>query len=71
MKITKIISQHRRDFRAIYKCEHCNFTYEGSGYDDNNFHRNVIPNMKCKECGCKATDDYRPLTTKYNANEVV
>ena len=25
MKIEKIIHQHRRDFRAIYKCEHCGF----------------------------------------------
>lgn len=23
MKIKKILSQNRRDFRAIYECEHC------------------------------------------------
>lgn len=65
MKIKKITSQSRRDFYAIYECEHCGATHEGSGYDDTNFHQNVIPKMKCKECGKTAGEDYRPLATKY------
>ncbi len=65
MKIKKIISQHRRDFRAVYECEHCGHEYEGSGYDDSHFHKNVIPDMTCKNCGKKAAEDYRPLATKY------
>jgi primosomal protein N' len=65
MKINKILYQHRRDFKAIYECEHCGYTIEGSGYDDANFHQNVIPSMKCDECGKQAPDDYRALTTKY------
>lgn len=65
MKIQKIISQHRRDFRAVYECEHCGFTYEGGGYDDTNFHRNVVPNLCCPNCGKKAPEGYRPLTTKH------
>lgn len=65
MKIKKIISQHRRDFIAIYECEHCGAEHEGEGYDDANFHVNVIPSIKCKECGKKAAEDYRPLATKY------
>lgn len=65
MKIEKIISQHRRDFNAIYVCEHCGVKKEGSGYDDGNFHNNVIPLMICESCGKTAGDDYRPLTTKY------
>ena len=65
MKIKKILSQHRRDFQAIYECEHCGLEGEGYGYDDANFHQNVIPTMECKNCGKKAGDDYRPLTTKY------
>jgi transcription elongation factor Elf1 len=65
MKIKKIISQHRRDFTAIYECEHCGHEKEGSGYDDANFHQNVIPDMKCKKCGKKSGADYRPLSTKY------
>ena len=65
MKIKEITSQSRRDFYAIYECEHCGHTEKGSGYDDDNFHRNVIPNMKCGKCGEKSPDNYRPLGTKY------
>lgn len=65
MKIEKIIHQHRRDFRAIYKCEHCGFEKEASGYDDANFHKNVIPAMVCEKCGKTADESYRPLSTKY------
>ena len=71
MKIKTIESQSRRDFHAIYECEHCGHTQKGYGYDDDNFHRNVIPKMKCSECGKIAPDNYRPLTTKYAAHEVV
>jgi len=71
MKIQKITSQHRRDFRAIYECEHCGQTASGGGYDDDNFHRNVIPQMKCGACGKTAGDDYRPLATKYPDGMVV
>ena len=63
IKIMK--SRHRRDFVAIYACEHCGSEQEGSGYDDTNFHQNVIPVMVCKNCGQKAGPDYRPQTTKY------
>ena len=65
MKIKEILSQHRRDFTAIYVCEHCGHEYKGSGYDDEHFHKNVIPDKKCPECGKKADENYRPLTTKY------
>jgi transcription elongation factor Elf1 len=65
MKIKKIKSQSRRDFQAVYECEHCGATTEGYGYDDSNFHQNVIPKMTCGKCGKTASDDYRPLTTKY------
>lgn len=71
MKIKKILSQKRRDFRAIYECEHCGKEHEGSGYDDDNFHKNVIPTMKCKYCGKSSPEDYKPLSTKYAAHEVV
>lgn len=65
MKIKEILYQHRRDFTAIYECESCGHTHEGWGYDDANFHNNVIPSMVCPECGKKAPDNYRPLATKY------
>lgn len=50
-------SQHRRDFQAVYECEHCGATQHGYGYDDTNFHQNVIPAMKCAECGESAKPD--------------
>lgn len=65
MKIKTIKSQHRRDFRAVYECEHCGHTEEGYGYDDTNFHENVIPKMTCGKCGKEAAEEYRPLATKY------
>lgn len=71
MKIKTIESQGRRDFYAIYECEHCGHTTRGSGYDDDNFHRNVIPAMKCEKCGKTAAEDYRPLGTRYAEHEVV
>jgi len=68
MKIKKITSQHRRDFGAVLECEHCGSTQElTSGYDDDYFHRNVIPNIECRTCGKVAPDTYRPLATKYPA----
>lgn len=71
MKIKKIISQYRRDFRAIYECESCGHEHEQFGYDDRNFHENVIPGMKCPECGKTSSVDYRPLATKYEDHVVV
>lgn len=71
MKIKEIESQNRRDFHAIYVCEHCGNEEKGYGYDDDNFHQNVIPNKVCKQCGKKSPTDYRPLRTKYAPWEVI
>jgi len=71
MKIRTIKSQNRRDFVAIYECENCKCEVEGYGYDDANFHQNVIPQMKCGSCGKTTGDNYRPLTTKYPEGMVV
>lgn len=65
MKIVDIISQTRRDFRAIFECEHCKKCEILSGYDNSYFHQKVIPEMKCKNCGEKSDESYRPLCTKY------
>ena len=65
MKIRKITSQSRRDFEAVYECEHCGATKEGGGYDDTHFHQNVIPAMKCDVCGKTADSTYRPMATKH------
>ena len=71
MQIKKIVSQLRRDFYAIYECEHCGHETMDDGYDDRNFHKNVIPTMKCGACGEMAGKDYRPLATKYPENTTV
>lgn len=65
MRIKKMLSQHRRDFTAVFECEHCGFNEERSGYDDTYFHNRVIPDMKCKNCGKTAGSDYAPRATKY------
>ena len=75
MKIQRIESQSRRDFYAIYECEGCGETRRGSGYDDTNFHQNVIPAMECGGCG-KASTDFgegaaRPLAPKYADSVVI
>ena len=55
MKIKEVTYQNRRDFYAIYECEFCSHeTKEQSGYDDSNFHNNVIPNMVCCKCNKKS-----------------
>ncbi len=71
MFILKIIDQIRRDFTAIYKCEHCGHEYEGKGYDDSYYHEKVVPNMKCPKCNKKASEDYRPRTTKYPDSQTI
>ena len=71
MKIKRITKQSRRDFTAIYECENCGYEHRGIGYDDANFHENIIPKMMCSKCGKGKSDDYRPLTTKYPADAVV
>lgn len=70
MKIKRIVSQHRRDFKAIYECEHCQHEHEDSGYDDTYFHSSVIPKKECPSCGKTADESYRPLATKH-ADHVV
>ena len=72
MKIKQINSQHRRDFRADYECEHCGYIKKDSyGYDDLNFHNNVIPQMECPKCGKISPKSYKPLATKYPEGYVV
>ncbi len=52
MKIKQINDQIRQDFWADYECEHCGYIEKNkTGYDDRYFHQNVIPEMKCPQCG--------------------
>ena len=71
MRIKEVLSQHRRDFTAIYECEHCGSTKKDSGYDDAYFHKNVIPFMICEKCGKISPKSYRPLSTKYPKGYVI
>ena len=72
MKIKEITNQSRRDFSATYECEHCgHLELDSYGYDDANFHQNVIPKKKCGKCGKTSGDNYRPLATKYPEGFVV
>jgi len=51
MRIDKILTQYRNDFTAILVCEHCGHERKlMTGYDDANYHRNVIPKMLCVAC---------------------
>jgi len=65
MRINQFTYQHRRDFKAIFECEHCHNIYEDWGYDDANYHNNVLPTIKCPKCGLTSKDDYRPLQPLY------
>lgn len=65
MRIKEFTYQNRRDFKAIFECEHCGNKEEKWGYDDTNYHKKGIPNMECSKCKQKAPSTYRPLTTKY------
>jgi len=52
MFIKEKLSQHRFDFTAILGCEHCEHeAHLKHGYDDGNYHQNVIPAMLCGGCG--------------------
>lgn len=61
MRIKRKISQHRRDFIAEYECEHCGHVEQGRGYDDANFHENVIPSAVCPKCS-KRAPEWAPKT---------
>ena len=71
MRIKEITKQIRRDFWAILECEHCNATQSHCGYDDDYYHGNVIPRIKCLKCSKTANETYRPLKTKYHKDEIV
>ena len=71
MKIKEILSQSRRDFTAVFVCEHCEHEVTTRGYDDDYFHASVIPQMKCKQCDKVSSDTYRPLKTKHQSWETI
>ena len=59
LKIKQILSQTRRDYVALMECEHCGHEQKDlHGYDDANFHNNVIPNMECPGCKKKSKNNF-------------
>lgn len=77
MKLIKVLSQSRRDFKGRYQCEFCNHIETDKGmdsYDDDYYHQNVIPNTKCKKCNKSTLSEKGTVAeykTKYPANLVV
>lgn len=71
MRIKEILTQHRRDFTAVYECEHCSNTYEGRGYDDSHYHLTVVPNMRCSKCGKRASLSYVPRAPRYPDEAII
>jgi hypothetical protein len=54
MKLIEIVDQIGNDFQGKYECEFCGDTYTEKGlysYNDMYFHNEVIPTIKCPECG--------------------
>lgn len=60
MQIKRILNRDRASFTAVYECVNCGYTCESGGYDDPYFHRIVIPDMECPQCGEKAGSEYQP-----------
>ena len=61
-------------FMGIEGCGHIEEDESLDSYDDRNFHDNVIPRMKCPQCGKSTLDlGLKPefTQTKYSAYEVV
>lgn len=57
MKLYEKTWQHRYDFDGVLQCEFCGmFQTLKHGYDDSNFHNNVIPAIKCLACDKRSTD---------------
>lgn len=71
MRIKKFHYQCRRDFTAEFECEHCGEVQMATGYDDDYFHREVVPKMECPKCGKTVGPDFRPMGTRYPEGQVV
>ena len=75
MKLKEKVSQYRRDTRIILECQSCGYVMpEFTGYDDDNYYVNVIPNIKCTQCGKSSTDldiINEPVKTRYAPWQVI
>jgi ribosomal protein L37AE/L43A len=64
MKEIRRLFQHRNDYTAIWKCEHCKKELEAWGYRDTNFDVNVIPNAICPNCNKSAKGETKEQQIK-------
>lgn len=77
MKITNTYNWNRRDFSFDATCEHCGgVDKKNYGYDDANYYNNVVPDIKCSNCGessnSKPTDQPKTMTIpKYDSNIIM
>lgn len=68
MRIKEITHQGRRDLYGNLECEGCGAVEKFVGYDDRNYHDNVLPARECKSCGKSRNDlglSVAPTPTKY------
>ena len=64
MFIVEYTWQHRYDFTAIIECPHCGHQQKlDHGYDDHNYHYNVLPRIGCEHCGKSADGTIHPSST--------
>lgn len=61
MQIKEVKYQSRNDFKADFICEHCGNIFEKFGYDDANYHNNVIPNAICPKCGLNSLKETKEV----------
>ena len=57
MKIKEITDRIRNDIYGTLECEHCGATRKFVGYDDENYHKNVLPEFYCMKCGLNRKGD--------------
>jgi hypothetical protein len=65
MKLFEITWQHRNDFDGVLQCEHCeSFQTMRYGYNDDRFHKLVIPAIKCINCGKRSIEKVPAIFVK-------
>ena len=75
MKVLRRYNQHRRDLDIDVECENCGQKETiTTAYDDRNYWDNVVPAMKCRNCGKSTKDigaevDFMP--TRYSEGQQV
>lgn len=74
MKLINSYDWNRRDFWYDAKCESCGTVMKKiSGYDDDNYYNNVIPDIPCPRCGATSNSLGKKVYVKpkYDANLVI